>query len=429
MDFEEKKSSDVYGAEHLADIYGTEKDKVNCPFYWKIGACRHGRKCTRNHNRPTISQTILIPHMYQSPLTMPLIDTSGNPIKFDETFLNNHSEDFFIDTWEEFVKYGTLEELVVCDNVCEHLQGNVYVKYAKEQDAKAALTALAGRFYGGRTLVPEFSPVTDFKEARCKEFEQTICRRGGMCNFMHLKKVPSYLPFYEGGNRSRDRRSGRGYSRSPDRYRRRNRSRSPKRDYERKYNRSRSPDPYRRRNYDHRSKYDSRDHYKDSRSSYSKYGDSQKPKYTSEQNPRSESFSNYSKYGDSQKPKYSSEQNENQQKPKYSSDRFSNYSKYDGGNNDSFGQSKYGNDQQDDSMKYKPKYYSNEYKSKYGDSTKQNEDDPMKYKPKYSNNDYNSKYGDSNQQDRDDSIKYKPKYSNDETTDPNDRLAKYKKYY
>ena len=24
-------------AEHLASIYGTERDRVNCPFYYKIG--------------------------------------------------------------------------------------------------------------------------------------------------------------------------------------------------------------------------------------------------------------------------------------------------------------------------------------------------------------------------------------------------------
>ncbi|CAM6016823.1 unnamed protein product [Sphagnum balticum] len=29
-------------AENLASIFGTEKYGVNCPFYFKIGACRHG---------------------------------------------------------------------------------------------------------------------------------------------------------------------------------------------------------------------------------------------------------------------------------------------------------------------------------------------------------------------------------------------------
>ena len=50
-------------AEHLASIFGTEKDRVNCPFYFKIGACRHGDRCSRMHNRPTISQTMLLKNM------------------------------------------------------------------------------------------------------------------------------------------------------------------------------------------------------------------------------------------------------------------------------------------------------------------------------------------------------------------------------
>ena len=52
------------GAEHLARIHGTEEDKVNCPFYFKIGACRHGDKCSRQHHKPPFSQTIIVPHMW-----------------------------------------------------------------------------------------------------------------------------------------------------------------------------------------------------------------------------------------------------------------------------------------------------------------------------------------------------------------------------
>ena len=47
-------------AEYLASIFGTEKDKVNCSFYFKIGACRHGDRCSRIHNKPTFSQTIVL---------------------------------------------------------------------------------------------------------------------------------------------------------------------------------------------------------------------------------------------------------------------------------------------------------------------------------------------------------------------------------
>jgi splicing factor U2AF 35 kDa subunit len=88
----------VYSAEHLADIYGTEKDKVNCSFYWKIGACRHQSKCSKLHNKPTLSQTLLVPHMYQNPLATPMINPqTGEIIPFDQKFLEKHFEDFFED--------------------------------------------------------------------------------------------------------------------------------------------------------------------------------------------------------------------------------------------------------------------------------------------------------------------------------------------
>ena len=50
-------------AQHLAKIFGTEEDKVNCPFYLKMGACRHGDRCSRIHNRPILSQTVLLQNM------------------------------------------------------------------------------------------------------------------------------------------------------------------------------------------------------------------------------------------------------------------------------------------------------------------------------------------------------------------------------
>lgn len=41
--------------------------RVNCPFYFKIGACRHGDGCSRTHLRPHFSQTLMIPHLYIPP--------------------------------------------------------------------------------------------------------------------------------------------------------------------------------------------------------------------------------------------------------------------------------------------------------------------------------------------------------------------------
>jgi splicing factor U2AF 35 kDa subunit len=50
---------------------------------------------------------------------------------------------------EELTQFGPVEEMEVCDNVCEHLIGNVYVKFRDEDDAQKALQALSGRFYAG----------------------------------------------------------------------------------------------------------------------------------------------------------------------------------------------------------------------------------------------------------------------------------------
>merc|ERR1712083_789878 len=66
----------------------------------------------------------------------------------------------------------------------------VYVKYYRDQDAERACKGLVNRFYGARLLQPEFSPVIDFRDARCRAFHETRCSRGGLCNFMHIKHIP-----------------------------------------------------------------------------------------------------------------------------------------------------------------------------------------------------------------------------------------------
>jgi hypothetical protein len=96
-------------ANFLASIFGTELDKVNCSFYFKIGACRHGDRCSRKHVKPSYSQTILMPNLYQNPAYDP--KNRMNPSQ-----LQNHFDAFYEDIWCELCKYGELEELVVCDN-------------------------------------------------------------------------------------------------------------------------------------------------------------------------------------------------------------------------------------------------------------------------------------------------------------------------
>ncbi|KAK4804363.1 hypothetical protein SAY86_004180 [Trapa natans] len=224
-------------AEHLASIFGTEKDRVNCPFYFKIGACRHGDRCSRLHNRPTISPTLLLSNMYQRPdMITPGVDAQGQSI--DPKKSQEHFEDFYEDIFEELNKFGEIESLNVCDNLADHMIGNVYVQFKEEDQAAAALQALQGRFYSGRPIIADFSPVTDFREATCRQFEEENCNRGGYCNFMHVKMIGRELRRrlfgrYRGyrirSSRSRSRsRSPRGHRRDYDR-----RERDRERDYHR----------------------------------------------------------------------------------------------------------------------------------------------------------------------------------------------------
>lgn len=201
-------------AEHLASIFGTEKDRVNCPFYFKIGACRHGDRCSRLHNKPTISQTILLQNMYQNPVLNAPMGPDGLPQPVDPKFIQRHYEEFYEDVFEELDRYGEVENLNVCDNLADHMVGNVYVKFRDEEAAARAVQGLAGRYYNGRPITVEFSPVTDFREATCRQYEEQTCNRGGYCNFMHLKPIDRGLRkhlFGRYGRRERER------SRSPAR--------------------------------------------------------------------------------------------------------------------------------------------------------------------------------------------------------------------
>ncbi|KAL9428009.1 hypothetical protein AB3S75_030068 [Citrus x aurantiifolia] len=205
-------------AEHLASIFGTEKDRVNCPFYFKIGACRHGDRCSRLHTKPSISPTLLLSNMYQRPdMITPGVDPQGQAL--DPRKIQDHFEDFYEDLFEELSKYGEIESLNICDNLADHMVGNVYVQFREEEHAANALRNLNGRFYAGRPIIVDFSPVTDFREATCRQYEENVCNRGGYCNFMHLKKISRELRRRLFGRSRRRRSRSRSRSRSPHKYR------------------------------------------------------------------------------------------------------------------------------------------------------------------------------------------------------------------
>merc|ERR1711874_473545 len=230
-------------AEYLASIFGTEKDKVNCSFYFKIGACRHGDRCSRIHNKPTFSQTIVLNNLYINPQNSAKSAVGSHLTNVSDEEMQEHYDNFFEDVFVEAEdKYGEVEEMNVCDNLGDHLVGNVYIKFRREEDAARAVAELNNRWFGGRPIDAELSPVTDFREACCRQYEMGECVRSGFCNFMHLKPISRELrrELYgrrgaqsglgnHGRNKDDEKKGERRRSRSRDRERKRSRSRERRR--------------------------------------------------------------------------------------------------------------------------------------------------------------------------------------------------------
>lgn len=146
--------------------------------------------------------------------------------------MQEHYDNFFEDVFVECEdKYGEIEEMNVCDNLGDHLVGNVYIKFRREEDAEKAARELNNRWFGGRPVFSELSPVTDFREACCRQYEMGECTRSGFCNFMHLKPISRdlrrYLYSRRRGRGSRSRSKSRGPPELKPRDDKKRRSRSP----------------------------------------------------------------------------------------------------------------------------------------------------------------------------------------------------------
>jgi splicing factor U2AF subunit len=219
-----------------------------------------------------MSQTIVIPHMYDNP---PAAIALSGGTKLPEEMLKEtvrHFEDFYEEVFLELANFGELEDLLVTDNIGDHIIGNVYAKFYDEEDAERAVKSLTGRYYAGKLIIPEFSPVTNFRDAKCRQFEEGTCSRGGYCNFMHLKYVsksfkkslfrqmyeehPEYLKKKKERELSRHGKSSeKSQSRENSRERTRHKQkRSRSRDRDRSPNRSSSRDKDRGRDKKHKKK-------------------------------------------------------------------------------------------------------------------------------------------------------------------------------
>lgn len=147
------------GARHLAQIHGTEEDRVNCPFYFKIGACRHGDTCSRAHHPPAFSQCLLLKHCFRHVILEGLKnsqamaqaeskqaggsihgsgDSGGSSSSASHIeFVNLSRSEAFLAHFEDLYlllsKFGRIQTLQICTNLGEHMVGNVYAKFNDEE--------------------------------------------------------------------------------------------------------------------------------------------------------------------------------------------------------------------------------------------------------------------------------------------------------
>ncbi|GME84157.1 unnamed protein product [Ambrosiozyma monospora] len=230
-----------------------ENDRQVCTFFAKIGACRHGDKCVRSHIRPKRSNTVVFMNLYDNPKHIKGLrhiqqhqnhhrnnsSNSGNknadnnqqqqqqdepakkvdpstgkeesqqlPSQGDRTTRNgqviqpniNEAEvqrnvdklyqDFFV---ELALKYGQVDKLAICENVNNHLSGNVYVTFHEDRAAAKCYKECNDRWYDERPCFVELSPVKNIDDATCRSYEAGHCDRGGLCNYMHIRKPTHFL--------------------------------------------------------------------------------------------------------------------------------------------------------------------------------------------------------------------------------------------
>ncbi|XP_059130405.1 U2 small nuclear ribonucleoprotein auxiliary factor 35 kDa subunit-related protein 2-like [Peromyscus eremicus] len=177
-----------------ADVGVPEKGRATCPFYSKTGACRFGERCSRKHNFPASSPTLLLKSMFTTFAMEQCRRDDYDPdssLEYSDEETYQQFLDFYHDVLPEFRKVGKVIQFKVSCNLEPHLRGNVYVQYQSEEDCQAAFSLFNGRWYAGRQLQCEFCPVTRWKMAICGLFEVQQCPRGKHCNFLHVFRNPS----------------------------------------------------------------------------------------------------------------------------------------------------------------------------------------------------------------------------------------------
>ena len=110
----------------------------------------------------------------------------------NEKELQQNYEDFFEDIfWEMNDKYGDIEEMNVCDNLGDHLVGNIYIMFREEETAERAVNDLNNRWYAGTsTAFSELKPVFVFESSGFVYLTNYHQRSAHLCRAITCHRLP-----------------------------------------------------------------------------------------------------------------------------------------------------------------------------------------------------------------------------------------------
>ena len=240
------------GATHLARIHGTEEDKVNCPFYFKIGACRHGDRCSRHTtswpdgdraqaspSSQTVWKSCSVGCMYQTRPWWRRVVTNRHrhaieravdgveddatirtPVKGRSQIAAAGGDPSQLDP-KKVLRRGGLRRArrLRRDRGAQRLReprrphGRQRLLQVRRRGTPTRRSRRSSAASTGRPLVCEFSPVTDFREARCRQpIDRVVVR--ARWRLLQLHAHPDAVALVEKGPRSATRRSGARRARS-----------------------------------------------------------------------------------------------------------------------------------------------------------------------------------------------------------------------
>lgn len=189
---------------------------ASCKFWDNVGACRHGSKCAKLHNRPLRSKTVMFWKIYNNPVRTYYSKSRDeenrkngefvtlNP-EIDEEKLRQEANRLYQDLFVELsIKFGEVSAIVICGNYNLHLGGNVLVKFKSERSAAKCFAECNDRWYNGKPIFCDLSPVKFIDDAICKDYANgRRCERGDQCNLIHARNIePSLVKMLNASQRA-----------------------------------------------------------------------------------------------------------------------------------------------------------------------------------------------------------------------------------